>query len=162
MAIDRRQWRRLASPEAAKLFIMFVTALGIIVENVAACVSVTSTVDSGGDPGPGSDACLPYNIEVVAAAGTVLLSEASESATVLAPAMDVAVLVDESGSVPLLCGYSNECYLNEKEFVKELITLLDESVDLFSKGGTVQYIEYSAAVNVNQAFTNKADFLSCE
>lgn len=54
------------------------------------------------------------------------------------------------------------CYLNEKDFAKELITLLDDSVDFFSKGGTAQYIEYSAAVNVNQAFTNKAAFETCE
>ena len=142
---------------------MFVAALRIPDAEVAAsCVSFTSAVDGAGDPGPGSDACLPYNVEVVATAGTVLLSEASESATTLAPAMDVSVLVDESGSVRLLCGYTYECYANEKDFAKELITLLDDSVDLFSKGGTAQYIEYSAAVNVNQAFTNKVDFMSCE
>lgn len=141
---------------------MFVAALVAIVEEVPACVSFTSTVDNAGDPGPGSGVCLPYNVEVVAAAGTLPLSEASESATVLAPAMDVSVLVDESGSVSLLCGGSNQCYVNEKDFATELITLLDDSVDFFSKGGTAQYIEYSAAVNVNQEFTNKADYLSCE
>ena len=149
-------------PSVATTLLVFVVALvTTAVEEVSACVSFTTTVDDAGDPGSG--ACLPYNVEIVATAGTVLLPEASESATALAPAMDVSVLVDESGSLLLLCaGNSNQCYLNEKDFAQELITLLDDSVDIFSKGGTAQYIEYSAAVNVNQAFTNKADYLACK
>ena len=159
MAIPQRRCRE---PRGTARLLIFMAALVAIVQEVPACVNFTSTVDNAGDPGPGSDACLPYNIEVVAAAGTVLLSEASETATALAPAMDVSVLVDESGSVTQLCGGSNDCYLNEKDFAKELVTLLDDSVDFFSKGGTAQYIEYSGAVNVNQAFTNKADYLACK
>lgn len=144
------------------MLLKVLVAFIITLEEVVACVSFTSTVDNAGDPGPGSDACEPYNVEVEATAGAVLLSEASVLATALAPAIDVSVLVDESGSVAILCGNTLECYQNEKDFAMELITLLDDSVDFFSKGGTAHYIEYSAAVNVNQAFTNKADYLACE
>ena len=161
MAIDRLQ-RRCREPQGTARLLMLVAALVTIVQEVSACVNFTSTVDDAGDPGPGSDACLPYNVEVVAAAGTVLLSEASESATALAPAMDVSMLVDESASVSLGCNDTDQCYLDEKNFAKQLVTLLDDSVDFFSKGGTVQYIEYSSAVNVNQAFTNEADYLACK
>ena len=143
--------------------IVLLVALGVVEEVSAdSCVSFTSTVDGAGDPGPGSDDCSPYNIEVAAVAGSVLLSEASESATSLAPAMDISVLVDESGSVIGLCGDSTDCYFNEQDFALELVTLLDDGVSLFDKGGTAQYIEYGAAVNTNQAFTNRADYIACE
>lgn len=108
MILDRgRPWSQ-AAPQAVKALLVFLVALVVGHEVAAvACVNFTSTVDEAGDPGPGSSDCLPYNVEVSAVAGTVLLSEASASATALAPAMDVSVLVDESGSVPFLCGGSN-------------------------------------------------------
>jgi len=111
-----------------KVLFLFIAALTRKEVAVSSCVSFTSTVDDAGNPGPGSGACLPYTVEVSAVAGTVLLSGASATAAAQAPAMDIAVLVDESGSVEILCEYSLDCYENEKDFAVELVTLLDDSV----------------------------------
>ena len=56
-----------------------VVFLGLLAGGVAAdsCVTFTSTVDGAGDPGPGSQSCLPYTVEVSAVAGTAALAEAS-------------------------------------------------------------------------------------
>lgn len=158
MAIGRGQlWTRAASLATRALLVLFV---GLVVDqevDSASCVDFTSTVDGAGDPGPGSGACLPYNVEVTASADTVLLSDASAAAVELAPAMDVFVVVDESGSVKTLCSGTYDCYQNEKDFATELITLLNAAVGFFDKGGTALYMEYSRGVNVNEAYTTEAD-----
>lgn len=162
MAIDSGKSWSASLPGVKALLVFFIAANAGEEVAADACVNFTSTVDGAGDPGPGSGACLPYNVEIEAVAGTVLLSEASASAVSLAPTIDISVLVDESGSVPYLCGGTNDCYLNEQDFAIELISLLDDSVDLFNRGGTANYIEYSGDVNVNQVFTNKLDYISCK
>lgn len=82
--------------------------------------------------------------------------------TLLAPAMDVAVIVDESGSLPFLCNGSMQCYEDEKNLAMNLVTRLDSSVDMFSRGGTVVYVEFSTEVNIDIAFTNLDSYLDCE
>ena len=126
MVADRR-----SSIEA--LVLCFLGALAGREVAADSCVTFTSTVDGAGDPGPGSDLCLPYTVEVSAVAGTVALAEASASAAAQAPAMDISVLVDESGSVKLLCARTLDCYEDEKNFALELIALLDDSVGCVTK-----------------------------
>lgn len=129
---------------------------------LSSCVNLTSTMDGAGDPGPGSNACLPYNIELSAAAGMVRLSEATAATAALAPAMDVSVIVDESGSVKTLCKGTLDCYNNERDFATELVTLLNRAVGFFAKGGTALYMEYSTAVNTEAQYKTEADYLACE
>lgn len=123
--------RRYINYKALLFFLAAVSRKSVTADS---CVNFTSTVNGAGDPGPGSGSCQPYTVEVSAAAGTVLLSEATASAATQAPAMDVSVLVDESGSVAYLCGDSLDCYENEKALAVELITLLDGSVRYVSIG----------------------------
>lgn len=152
------------APEKALLFllVLIITLVRTGVAALSSCVNLTSTVDGAGDPGPGSGACLPYNIEVSAAAGMVRLSEATAATAALAPAMDVSVIVDESGSVKTLCKGRLDCYNNEREFATELVTLLNKAVGFFGKGGTALYMEYSTAVNTEAQYKTEADYLACE
>lgn len=128
----------------------------------ASCVNLTSTVDTAGNPGPGSAACLPYSVKISAVAGTVPVSEANAATAAAAPAIDISVVVDESGSVKTLCSGTLDCYNDERNFAMELVTLLNAEVGLFGKGGTAFYMEYSSTVNVNEAFFTEANYLACE
>lgn len=92
----------------------------------------------------------------------VPLSEAMAATAALAPAMDVSVVVDESGSVKTLCKGTLDCYNNERDFATGLITLLNGAVGFFGKGGTALYMEYSTAVNTEAQYTTEADYLTCE
>lgn len=144
------------------LVLLFQIALGLPSRAGAPCVNLTSTVDAAGDPGPGSGACLPYSVELSALAGIISVSDANAATAALAPAMDVSVVVDESGSVKTLCKGTLDCYNYERHFATELVARLNAEVDFFSKGGTAFYMEYSSAVNVNEAFSAEADYLACE
>lgn len=128
----------------------------------ASCVNLTGAVDGSGDPGPGNGACLPYNVEISALAGMISISEANLATAAVAPAMDVSVVVDESGSVKTLCSGTLDCYNDERRFAMELVKLLNAEVGFFGKGGTALYMEYSHTVNVNEAFSAEADYLTCE
>lgn len=142
--------------------LLFEIALAMRLRARASCINLTSTVDTAGDPGPGSEDCLPYSVDVSAVAGMVSVSEANVATAAVAPAMDVSVIVDESGSVKTLCSGTLECYNDERHFAMELVTLLNAEVGLFGKGGTALYMEYSSAVNVNETFSAEADYLTCE
>lgn len=144
------------------LALLFQIAFAVCSRARASCINLTSTVDAGGDPGPGSEACLPYSVEVSALAGMVSVSEATVATAAAAPAIDVSIVVDESGSVKTLCRGTLDCYNDERQFAMELVTLLNADVGFFGKGGTALYMEYSSAVNVNEAFSSEADFLACE
>eukprot|EP00752_Nemacystus_decipiens_P005388 g4884.t1 len=90
----------------------------------------------------------------------VSVSEANAATTAVAPAIDISIVVDESGSVKTLCSGTLDCYDDERRFATELVRLLDAEVGLFGKGGTALYLEYSNTVNVNEAFSSEADYLA--
>lgn len=125
-----------------------------IASAASSCINITSEVNHAGDRGPVvGESCQPYSVNITAVA---------ETKSDLSPVMDVAVIVDESGSVPILCDGSGQCYQDEKNFAMEIMTLLDASVNMFSRGGTALYLEYSGQVNTNSAFTSLQDYLDGE
>lgn len=144
------------------LVVLFQLALVVRSRARASCVNLTSVVDGAGDPGPGNEACLPYSVEISALAGMVSVFEANVATAAVAPAIDVSVVADESGSVKTLCSGTLDCYNDERRFAMELVTLLNAEVGIFSKGGTALYMEYSSTVNVNEAFSAEGDYLTCE
>lgn len=155
----RRRPKNQVTP-LVKVLLLCLAVTGSCQVAAVSCVTFTSALDIAGDPGTGSSSCLPYNIEISAASTNVPLADASAGAVDLAPALDVAVVVDESGSVRSLCGFTLDCYFNEQDFAVELVTLLNEAFGFFDKGGTGVYIEYSRQVNTNSQYTNQADYIA--